>query len=68
MGDYGGVKMDKVYKDEISMICHEQATALFEIGAIDEARMREYDADCLIQPSSAPLSSIRIKQPEYARA
>jgi DNA-binding transcriptional regulator YiaG len=60
--------MDKVYKDEISMICHEQATALFEIGAIGEARMCEYDADCLIQPAPEPLSSIRMKQPEYVHA
>jgi DNA-binding transcriptional regulator YiaG len=60
--------MDKVYKDEISMICHEQATAFFEIGAIDEARMREYDADCLIQPLPEPLSTIRTKQAEYAHA
>jgi DNA-binding transcriptional regulator YiaG len=42
------------------MVIHEMAQDLYEIGAIDEARMREYDADCLL-PASPPR-----KNPEAA--
>jgi DNA-binding transcriptional regulator YiaG len=45
--------MDKMYKSEPLMVIHEMAQDLYEIGAIDEARMREYDADCLL-PASLP--------------
>ena len=39
------------YKSDIFEMIHENATANFEIGAISEARMREYDEMCLVHES-----------------
>jgi len=39
------------YKSDILETIHENATANFEIGAISEARMREYDEMCLAEES-----------------
>ena len=40
-----------IYKSDIYELVHNSATAKFEIGAISEARMREYDEMCLVQES-----------------
>ena len=37
------------YKSDIYEAVHEDAMADFEVGAISEARMREYDELCLVQ-------------------
>jgi len=37
------------YKSEIYEVVHQDATEMFKIGAISEARMREYDEMCLVQ-------------------
>jgi len=37
------------YKSDILEMIYENATANFEIGAISEARMREYDELCLAE-------------------
>ena len=39
------------YKSDILEVIHENATANFEIGAISEAKMREYDEMCLAEDS-----------------
>jgi DNA-binding transcriptional regulator YiaG len=39
------------YKSEIYEVVHQDATAMFEIGAISEAKMREFDKMCLVQKS-----------------
>jgi len=36
------------YKSEIFEVVHQDATEMFKIGAISEARMREFDEMCLI--------------------
>ena len=36
------------YKSDILEMIHENASANYEIGAISEARMREYDEMCLV--------------------
>jgi DNA-binding transcriptional regulator YiaG len=41
--------MDKRYKSEIMMVLHQEALANFEVGAISEERMREWDNKCLVQ-------------------
>jgi DNA-binding transcriptional regulator YiaG len=56
--------MKKKYQSEQLMVCHQDAEALYQIGAITEAEMREFDEDCLVpepaantsgaQPSSVP--------------
>ncbi|MDR0318726.1 MAG: hypothetical protein LBI09_01675 [Nitrososphaerota archaeon] len=37
------------YKSEIYKVMHQDAIADFEVGAISEAKMREYDKMCLVQ-------------------
>ena len=37
------------YKSEIYEVMHNDAIADFEVGAISEARMREFDEMCLVQ-------------------
>ena len=38
------------YKSEILMVCHMDAKAMHEVGAISDKEMREYDRDCLVSP------------------
>ena len=37
------------YKSDIYEVIHQSAIDKFEIGAISEARMREYDEMCLVK-------------------
>jgi putative transcriptional regulator len=37
------------YKSEIYEVIHQDAVAMFEIGAISEAKMKEFDNMCLVQ-------------------
>jgi len=39
------------YKSEIYEVMHQDAIADFEVGAISETRLREYDEMCLIRES-----------------
>ena len=39
------------YKSDAYEAIHEDAMALFEVGAISEAELREFDEDCLVQES-----------------
>ena len=41
------------YKSDAYEAIHMDATADFEIGAISEAEMREYDEICLVQESDS---------------
>jgi putative transcriptional regulator len=51
------------YKSKIFKMLHEDATGLFEIGAISEERMREYDRACLVQePQPAPKAARAAKR------
>jgi putative transcriptional regulator len=48
------------YKSDAFEAIHSSASALFSVGAIDKATLREFDAACLAVP--APLEPERIKQ------
>ena len=37
------------YKSEIYMVIHQDALANYEIGAISEAKMKEFNEMCLVQ-------------------
>ena len=53
------------YKSDILKSVHQDAAADYEIGAISESRMREYDKMCLIKsPNSVYTTnkSLNIKQ------
>jgi putative transcriptional regulator len=40
--------MEKKYQSEQLMVIHDMAESLYKIGAIDKAKMREFDVDCLV--------------------
>ncbi|MDR3170280.1 MAG: hypothetical protein LBU17_01485 [Treponema sp.] len=56
--------MSKKYKDEISMVIHEMMEDLYEIGAIDEAEMREFDEDCLVPDDSPGVETYTFSEEE----
>ena len=63
-GDQGtGGNMAKRYYSEASMVVHDMARDLLEMGAISEARMREYDKLCLVKearrPNAETLAAVR---------
>jgi putative transcriptional regulator len=37
----------KTYKSDLAAVIHDNARALYEIGAIDKKTMREFDESCL---------------------
>jgi putative transcriptional regulator len=41
--------MEKRYYSEASMVVHQSAKDLWEIGAISEAEMKEFDERCFVQ-------------------
>ena len=43
------------YKSEIYEVIHQDAVADFEVGAISEARMHEYDEMCLAKEAEIEL-------------
>jgi len=40
------------YKSDAYEAIHENATAMYEIGAISEKKMREFDEMCLVQETA----------------
>jgi putative transcriptional regulator len=62
------------FKSDISEAIHSSASALFRVGAIDKATMREFDASCLsvpVQMEPRRIKRIResqhLSQPVFAR-
>jgi DNA-binding transcriptional regulator YiaG len=46
--------MEKAYQSDLLGVIHEMAGDLHQIGAINSARMREYDKNCIVRkPESA---------------
>ena len=41
--------MEKTFYSEALMVVHESAKDLFEIGAISEEEMKEFDKSCLVK-------------------
>jgi DNA-binding transcriptional regulator YiaG len=59
--------MKKKYQSEILMVCHQEAEALYEIGAIDAARMKEFDEMCLSSEPDVKAGNIqRPSTPAFA--
>ena len=53
------------YKSDILETIHESAVEKFEIGAISEAKMREYDDMCLVKESDT-FQEYETKQASFA--
>ena len=58
------------YKSELLMVCHLDAKAMHEVGAISDKEMREYDCNCLLSPpkrnSNCTKATGRNTAPAYA--
>jgi putative transcriptional regulator len=48
------------FKSDAFEAIHSSASALFKVGAIDKATMRDFDVSCLAIPT--PLNPLEIKQ------
>jgi DNA-binding transcriptional regulator YiaG len=57
--------MKERYQSEQLMVCHQEAQALFEIGAIDADRMKEFDEMCLVPEAKATPSTHKIPTPAF---
>jgi putative transcriptional regulator len=62
------------FKSGLSEAIHSSASALYRVGAIDKATMREFDESCLSVPSLMAPARIRrirekqrVSQPVFAR-
>jgi putative transcriptional regulator len=67
-------KFDPKFKSDAYEAIHSSASALFRIGAIDQATMREFDESCLTVPAPLAPKSIKkirlsqkVSQPVFAR-
>ncbi|MCL2191113.1 MAG: XRE family transcriptional regulator [Treponema sp.] len=50
------------YKSEIYEVVHQDAMANFEVGAISEAEMREFDEMCLATESKADEETVAMER------
>ena len=62
------------FKSGLSEAIHSSASALYRVGAIDKATMREFDESCLsVPPQMEPerikriREKLRVSQPVFAR-
>jgi putative transcriptional regulator len=53
------------YKSDAFEAIHEDATGMYEIGAISEERMKEYDEMCLVQEGEPAYEA---EKPEHVTA
>ena len=56
------------YKSEILMVCHMDAQALYEVGAISDKEMREADRDCLVKEPKTSYKTKKSQKTEFAAA
>jgi putative transcriptional regulator len=62
------------YRSDADEAIHTSAQALFSVGVFDKATMRDFDRDCLLQPSQFQPTQIKklrelnkVSQPVFAR-
>jgi putative transcriptional regulator len=61
------------YKSDLDEAIHSSASALYRVGAIDQATMRNFDESCLVPPAIKPrqIKALRkrhrVSQPVFAR-
>jgi putative transcriptional regulator len=68
------VRSKPKYKSDAFEAIHSSASAMFRVGAIDKATMREFDEACLASPAPKKPGQIkriresqRVSQPVFAR-
>jgi DNA-binding transcriptional regulator YiaG len=58
--------MKRKYQSEILGVVHQDAEAMYAVGAISEAKMKEYDEDCLVlEPAIKAPSARQAPVPAY---
>jgi DNA-binding transcriptional regulator YiaG len=62
--------MIKQYRDEIAMVCHNMMKDMYELGAVSDGEMREFEENCFASsPDSAKKPrKIREAQPRHEAA
>jgi len=58
--------MKKTYQSEILEVLHGMAEDLHGIGAINDARMAEYDRDCLVSSPKPASGGVGIQEQKPA--
>ena len=58
----------KRYGSEALMVTHQQAEALYRLGIISDAEMREFDKDCLVQEPETAYEAEKSMTMEHATA
>jgi DNA-binding transcriptional regulator YiaG len=61
-------RLDMKYKSEIYEVIHQDGTALFEIGAMSEAEMRELNELCLDKEPAPEYKAEKSLEVEFAPA
>jgi DNA-binding transcriptional regulator YiaG len=56
------------YKSEIFEVIHQDAVALFDIGAISKAEMKKFDKMCLVKEPKVSYTTEKPPKTEYAAA
>jgi len=56
------------YKSEIFEVIHQDAMADFDVGAISEKEMKEFDKMCLVKEPKTAYVSEKSPKTEYAAA
>jgi len=49
--------MGKQYRDEIAMVCHDMMKSAQSVGAVGDAEMEEFEADCFVQEPETAYST-----------
>ncbi|MDR0321382.1 MAG: XRE family transcriptional regulator [Treponema sp.] len=56
------------YKSELLMVIHDGAQGMYEVGAISEKDMKEYDRGCLVSPPRKACRSKGVAAPKRPKA
>ncbi|MDR1149310.1 MAG: hypothetical protein LBK66_11835 [Spirochaetaceae bacterium] len=55
------------YRDEMAMVIHEDALALYKAGALTEEETREFDRECFVEePEPFPYPARRVSNRQLA--
>jgi DNA-binding transcriptional regulator YiaG len=56
--------MDKQYRDEIAMVCHDMMKSAYAVGAVTDSEMKEFEEDCFTEEPEVACETE--KSPEMA--
>jgi DNA-binding transcriptional regulator YiaG len=56
------------YKGEVYEVVHQDAVAMYKVGAISEERMKEYDEMCLVKEPEPAYEAEKLVEMEHVTA